>query len=137
MLDALFEDPSEVIKPNVIVITLYPIDIGYSIKITMNKNDPPVETFFNYAEDSILEYVEKEQLPPHLLDLFDKAEPRLFYNGCIIAEIHDYRDDDDDDAGIVYRILLRPSKMVSYLNENCSIYFIYLFNFNSVLTFVF
>lgn len=78
----------------------------------MNKNDPPVETFFNYADDSVLGYVEKEELPPHLLEVLDKAEPRLFYNGCVIAEIHDQID------GIpakLYRILLRPTSMVSYL----------------------
>lgn len=114
MLDALFEDPSEV-KPNVLLITLYSIDVGYSIKITMNKNDPPVETFFNYAEDSILEYVEKEQLPPHLLDLLDKAEPNLFYCGCVIAEIHDLL---EGAPANVYRILLRPSNIVSCFNKN-------------------
>lgn len=78
----------------------------------MNKNDSPVETFFNYAEDSILQYVEKEQLPPHLLDILDKAEPGLFYCGCVIAEIHDQK------SGVLdrlYRILLHPSNMVNYL----------------------
>lgn len=112
MLDSLFEDPLEV-KPNVLVITLYTIDVGYSIKITINKNEPPIETFFNYAdEDLILEYVEREELPPHILDILDKAEPNLFYNGCIIAEIHDQV---NGVPAQLYRILLRPSNMVSYL----------------------
>lgn len=107
-MDSLFENPSE-IKPNVLVITLYSIEIGYSIKISINKNETPLETFFNYAEDSILNYVEKEQLPPHLLDLLDKAEPKLFYCGCVIAEIHDQKDGNLDK---VYRILLRPFNLV-------------------------
>lgn len=111
LLDSLFDDPLEV-KPNVLIITLYAIDVGYSIKITINKNEPPVETFYNYAEDSILEYVEREELPPHILDILDKAEPSLFYNGCIIAEIHDQL---NGVAGELYRILLRPSNIVSYL----------------------
>lgn len=105
----LFESPYEV-KPNVLVITLYSVDVGYSIKITMNKNEPPVETFFNYAEDSILKYVENEQLPPHLLDILDRAEPKLFYSGCVIAEIHDQQ---DCVPGELYRVLLRPFNLVS------------------------
>lgn len=112
MLDALFDDPLEV-KPNVFIISLYSIDIGYSIKITMNKDESPIETFFTYAEDTILKYVEREELPPHLLELFDRANPKLFYNGCVIAEIHDNQ---KDISGRVSRILLHPSPLVSYIN---------------------
>lgn len=112
-MDALFEDPLEKIKPNVLVITLYPINVGYSIKITIKKDDPPIETFFNYADDSVLSYVEKEELPPHLLEILDKSEHRLFYNGCVIAEIHDQI---NGVPAKLYRILLRPSSLVSYFN---------------------
>lgn len=91
------------------MITLYPIDVGYSISLSINKNELPEEIFFSYADDSILKYVEKEQLPPHLLSILDKAEPKLFYCGCVIAEIHDKRDDDEEE---LYRILLRPSHSV-------------------------
>ncbi|XP_001942883.2 golgin subfamily A member 4 [Acyrthosiphon pisum] len=108
LLDELFDDPSEV-NPNVFVITLYSVDIGYSIKITMNKNEPPVETFYSYADDSILDFVEREQLPPCLLDLFDKARPRLFYNGRVIAEIHNKYH--GEDLTRVYRILLHPHNL--------------------------
>lgn len=78
----------------------------------MDENELPIEIFFNYNEDSILEYVEKEQLPPHLLDLLDRAEPKLFYYGCVIAEIHNKKDGILND---LYRILLRPSNMVNNL----------------------
>lgn len=111
LLDDLFDDPSEE-KPNVIVIILYPIDTGYSLKISMHKHEPPVETFFNYATDTVLDYIEKGQLPPQLLNLFEKAEPSIFYSGCVIAEIHDQTDGPYDR---VYRILLRPSNEVSYV----------------------
>lgn len=127
MLDSLFENPLE-FKPNVLVITLYSLDIGYSIKITLNKNDSPVETFFKYAEDSILQYVEKEQLPPHLLDILDKSEPGLFYGGCVIAEIHDQI---NGIPGKLYRILLHPSNMVSYLLYTFMIYNLY-YSYNSI-----
>ncbi|VVC40290.1 Hypothetical protein CINCED_3A000795 [Cinara cedri] len=107
LLDCLFENPLED-KPNVLVITLYSIDVGYSIKLHINKEEPPVEAFYNYVDDTILEYIEQEQLPPHLLDLLERAEPSIFYSGCIIAEIHDQIN------GIpyqLYRILLRPFNM--------------------------
>lgn len=87
------------------------MDNGYSIKISMKKNEPPVETFFSYAEDTILSYVENGELPPHILEILDKAEPRLFYNGCVIAEILDQR---NGVPGELYRILLRPSNLVCY-----------------------
>lgn len=112
MLDLLFEDPSED-KPNFIVITLYPIDTGYSLKISMKINEPPVEIFFDYTTDTILEYIERGKLPPDLLELFDRAEPRIFYSGCVIAEIHDLIENTNNR---VSRILLRPSNEVSYLN---------------------
>ncbi|CAH1724069.1 unnamed protein product [Aphis gossypii] len=105
LLDELFDDPSEV-NPNVFVITLYSVDVGYSVKISMNKDIPPVETFYSYAEDSILEFVEREQLPPCLLHLFDKADPQLFYNGRVIAEIHNKYH--GEELTRVYRILLHP-----------------------------
>jgi len=107
-LDYLFEDPLEA-KPNVFLITLRSIDIGYSISIIVNKNEPPIEMSFNYAEDSILHYVEEEQLPPHLLEFFDRAKPSIFYRGCVIAEIHDQINGVPEK---VYRILLRPTSMV-------------------------
>lgn len=108
----MFEHPLED-NLNVLVITLYSIDIGYSIKLSIAKEEPLMESFFNYADDIILKYVLQEQLPPHLLDLLDRVEPRIFYCGCIIAEIHDLM------IGVprkIYRVLLRPFNLVSYFN---------------------
>lgn len=89
----------------------------------MKKNELPVETFFSYTDDTILKYVENEELPPHLLEVLDKAEPRLFYNGCVIAEI---RDQQNGVPGELYRILLRPSNLVSYFNSSI------IFNFKCI-----
>lgn len=111
-MDLLFEDPDEV-KPNVLLFTLFPEDIGYSIKIVMQKNEPPTEIFYSYSDDSILSFVEKEKLPIALLNLLDRAEPRLFYSGCVVAEIHDHR---YGAPGRILRILLRPWNEVRYLN---------------------
>lgn len=108
----MFEDPDEV-KPNVLLFTLFSEDIGYSIKIVMQINQPPIELFYTYSDDSILLFVEKGKLPIELLNLLDRAEPTLFYSGCVVAEIHDHR---DGTPGRIYRILLRPWYEVSCFN---------------------
>ncbi|XP_060858740.1 MATH and LRR domain-containing protein PFE0570w-like isoform X2 [Metopolophium dirhodum] len=108
LLDVLFDDPTE-FKPNVLVIILHSIDQGYSIKINTDRNSKsPKEYSFSYYEDTILEHMETEHLPPDLMDLLVTARPRLFYSGCVIAEIHDQR---DEVPGRVYRLILRPSIM--------------------------
>jgi len=112
LLDVLFDDPTE-FKPNVLVVVLHSIDKGYSIKINTDKNSKSLKEYcFNYSEDTILEHIENEHLPPELLDILDSAEPRLFYSGCVIAEIHDQV---EEVPGRVYRLLVRPFSMVSYL----------------------
>lgn len=114
MLDTLFDEPTEE-QLNVLVITLFSVDVGFSIKMTIDINHQPLETHFNYEEDSILDYVKNEELPPHLLDIIEKANPSLFYCGCIIAEIRDKKCEEVK----VYRSLLRPSNLVSYFNFDC------------------
>ncbi|XP_050521576.1 uncharacterized protein LOC126894536 isoform X2 [Daktulosphaira vitifoliae] len=111
LLDTLFDKPSEE-QLNVLIITLFSVDIGFSIKMSIDINDKPIETYFNYEEDSILDYVKNEELPPHLLDIIEKANPSLFYCGCIIAEIQDKKCEEVK----VYRSLLRPSNL-SVMND--------------------
>lgn len=81
----------------------------------MKINEPPVEIFYDYTTDTILKYIEEEKLPPDLLELFDRAEPRIFYSGCVIVEIHDLIKYTNKS---VSRILLRPSNEVSYILTN-------------------
>lgn len=44
-----------------------------------------------YSESALLSYVDSQELPPFLLDLLEQLTVDLFYQGCIIAEIRDYR----------------------------------------------
>jgi len=112
LLDVLFDDPNE-IKPNALVVILHSIDKGYSIIINTKSNSiSPKEYFFNYHDDTILKHMEDEHLPPDLLDILELSRPRLFYSGCVIAEIHDQV---DEVPGRVYRLMLRPFNMVRYL----------------------
>lgn len=60
-------------KPNVLVITLYSLDIGFSIKMSIMRYEPLEEIFQNYTEDSVLAYVENKQLLPYILNLLGKA----------------------------------------------------------------
>lgn len=111
----MFQDSSE-IKPNVFVITLYSEDIGYSIKITTKINEPPVENFYSYAEkNSILSYVELEQIPPQLIKDLNNANPPIFYSCCAIAEINDRV---HGAPAKLHRVLLRPSNFVRCSNRN-------------------
>lgn len=121
-MDALYDDPLE-FKPNALVITLYCADIGFSTKITKNKDEPPVETFYCYKKDELLlSFIEDEKLPPPLMESLNEAEPNLFYSGCVIAEVHDLR---DGVLGQMGRILLRPSNEVKFLNYSCIFFFFY------------
>lgn len=111
-MDALFDDPLE-FKPNVLVLTLYCAEIGFSIKITKNKNEPPEEIFYCYKKDETLfSFIESEKLPPTLLGLLDQADPNLFYNGCVIVEIHILIDGVPGQMG---RILLRACNEVRHI----------------------
>lgn len=60
-------------KPNVLVITLYSLYIGFSIKMSIMRYEPLEEIFQNYTEDSVLAYVENKQLLPYILNLLGKA----------------------------------------------------------------
>lgn len=109
----MFDDPL-LFKPSVLVITLYCADIGFSIKITKNKNKPPVETFYCYKKDEkLFSFIEDEKIPPTLLKLLDESESNLFHQGCVIAEIHNLQ---DGVSGRMGRILLRPCYEVRHLN---------------------
>ncbi|CAG5120819.1 unnamed protein product, partial [Candidula unifasciata] len=59
-------------------------------------------------ESEILEYINAAQLPPFLLDLLEKAQMNVFYSGCVVVEIRDYRRSATGSHDTQY-VLLRPS----------------------------
>ncbi|KAL9702615.1 hypothetical protein quinque_006133 [Culex quinquefasciatus] len=44
-----------------------------------------------YEEEELLECIDREELPLVLVDMCEAKCPGLFYSGCVIAEIRDYR----------------------------------------------
>ena len=103
---------------NTLVLNLYSTNNGYSIgfniksfnslnnEIEMNQ----IETkFLSYDENELLSYINYSEIPPILLDLVDRLNVNLFYDGCIILEIRDHRRKEQQQLFHVHYVLLQPS----------------------------
>ena len=120
---------------NRLLVTLLPNNEGYSVQVKIsgsggqnngcggvNQQPQPasneVELFrLPYEDEDFLTYLDNEELPTSILDLLEKAWSELFYSGCVIAEIRDYRRsstthsamNNEDLAGLTSHVLLRPT----------------------------
>jgi hypothetical protein len=68
-----------------------------------------------YQDDELLQYIDNEELPPVLVDLLEASSPELFYSGCVIAEVRDYRQTFQHYNCDTHYVLLRPTTQVSKL----------------------
>ncbi|KAI0216260.1 Transcription factor SPT20-like [Lamellibrachia satsuma] len=107
---------------NTLVVNLYPGNEGYSlmikgrngcnsetIKLPYEVSRLPYEVSkLPYEEVELLEYIDAEELPPLLVDLLDKLSLNVFYSGCVIIELRDYRRTTDGTFDSQH-ILLRPT----------------------------
>uniref|UniRef100_G3UAU8 Spt20-like SEP domain-containing protein n=1 Tax=Loxodonta africana TaxID=9785 RepID=G3UAU8_LOXAF len=94
-----------------LVVNLYPGNEGYSLMLS-REDGPESETIhLPYEERELLEYLDAEELPPILNDLLEKCQVNIFYSGCVIAEIRDYRQcSNRQPPGYQSRhVLLRPT----------------------------
>ena len=55
------------------------------------------------------------QLPPVLVDLLEKSQSNIFYNGCVITEVRDYRQSGNGHNYTTRYVLLRPTAQVNKL----------------------
>lgn len=111
---------------NTLIINLYPGNKGYSISLRVNGNmqylQPPdgsasynyedmlLETArWPYEEEDLLSYIDNEELPVMLLDLLESEYSSLFYSGCIIAQIRDYRQAYPSFLCDTHHVLLKPT----------------------------
>ncbi|XP_055958940.1 transcription factor SPT20 homolog isoform X1 [Patella vulgata] len=95
-------------KLNTLILNLYPANEGYSIMVK-TKNGVETETIkLPYEESDLLEYVDDAQLPPFLVDLLEKAHINVFYSGCVVIEVRDYRRSTSGSHDSQY-VLLRPT----------------------------
>jgi len=93
---------------NCMVLSLYPGNEGYSIMLRSRSGVESETMKLPYEESEILDYVDSSQLPPFLLDLLEKAQMNVFYSGCVVCEIRDYRRSATGSYTTQY-VLLRPS----------------------------
>ncbi|XP_043316026.1 transcription factor SPT20 homolog [Cervus canadensis] len=94
-----------------LVINLYPGKQGYSLMLKGKHGSYSESIPLPYEEGELLEYLDAEELPPVLVDLLDKSAVNVFHQGCVIAEVRDYRQSSAGEP-LSYQsrhILLRPT----------------------------
>ncbi|CAH2092041.1 unnamed protein product [Euphydryas editha] len=121
---------------NTLIINLYPGNKGYSLSLKVNGNtqliQPPdanalssheetlIETpRWPYEEEELLSYIDNEELPVVLLDLLESEHSCLFYSGCIIAQIRDYRQAYPSFVCDTHHVLLRPTNQSIITDAMC------------------
>ncbi|KAB7499197.1 Transcription factor SPT20-like protein [Armadillidium nasatum] len=93
---------------NCLVVNLYKGNEGYSLVVRLGSGIETETVRLQYEDEEFLSFIDNEQLPPMLLDLLDEANIDIFYSGCIISEIRDYRRSLDSSYESKY-ILLKPT----------------------------
>lgn len=71
-----------------------------------------------YEEEDLLESIDNEELPLVLVDIIEKKCPNLFYSGCVIVEIRDYRQSFPIYTCDTYHVLLKPTNQTLFADVN-------------------
>lgn len=71
-----------------------------------------------YEIESLLECIDNETLPMMFIDLFQSRVPTVFYSGCVIVQVRDYRQSFPNSSCCdIYYVLLKPTNQVlTYIN---------------------
>ncbi|EDO44494.1 predicted protein, partial [Nematostella vectensis] len=92
-----------------LVVNLYPNNEGYSLMLK-GKNGSESETIkLPYEETQFLDYLDAQELPPILVDLLERSQANIFYSGCVIVEVRDYRQNLSSSSYDTKYVLLRPT----------------------------
>lgn len=94
---------------NCLVLKLYPANEGYSLMLRGRSGIESETVKLPYEVSELLEYVDASELPPFLVDLLEKAQVNVFYNGCVIVEVRDYRRSTSGGYDTQY-VLLKPTQ---------------------------
>lgn len=62
-------------------------------------------------------YIKNEEIPPFILDVLDKFD-FLFYSGCVIAEVRNYRQAYPENKCYTHHVLLRPTQKVGLVQDD-------------------
>ncbi|XP_027203872.1 uncharacterized protein LOC113797657 isoform X1 [Dermatophagoides pteronyssinus] len=97
-----------------VVISLFK-NHQFSFGIKLFDSDTVFERVHFTCEDNhIIDYIDNEELPPKLIDVIEMFDfKNIYYNGCIISEIRDYRQSSTDFFNS-YFILLKPTSLSLY-----------------------
>ncbi|VVD06069.1 unnamed protein product [Leptidea sinapis] len=121
---------------NTLIINLYPGNKGYSLSLKVNGNTQYLQTSdgntsaseeetlietprWPYEEEELLSYIDNEELPVVLLDLLESEHSNLFYSGCIIAQVRDYRQAYPSSMCDTHHVLLRPTNQSLITDAMC------------------
>lgn len=70
-----------------------------------------------YEEEKLLRYIDNEELPAYFVDILASQYSFLFYSGCVIAEVRDYRQAYPHFKCDIHHVLLKPSLQV--IHRSC------------------
>uniref|UniRef100_T1JCG4 Dolichyl-phosphate beta-glucosyltransferase n=1 Tax=Strigamia maritima TaxID=126957 RepID=T1JCG4_STRMM len=99
-------------KLNFLIVNLYPGNDGYSLMLKGGGGRTGVDTEtmrLSYEESELLQCINNEELPPILVDLLDRSQVHIFYSGCVIAEIRDFRRSNSSATYDCHHVLLKPT----------------------------
>lgn len=117
---------------NTLIVNLYPGNKGYSLSLRLQGkvptalenqagrsqgSEPVIETMrWPYSDEELLRCIDREELPAALVDLLEtERSTKLFYQGCIIAEIRDSRLTFPLNHFETHHVLLKPTTQVRSL----------------------
>ena len=94
----------------------YVINIVFMISlkgIQYDKNTSVSETqLMGYEQGELLSCIDNGQLPAMLAEQLELNHSHLFYDGCIIAEVRDYRKAYPHNKPEIHHVLLKPNTQV-------------------------
>ena len=77
-------------------------------------SEPVIETMrWPYSDEELLRCIDNEEIPATLVDLLETNHSELFYQGCVIAEIRDYRLTFPLFNFETHHVLLKPTTQVN------------------------
>ncbi|XP_076664126.1 uncharacterized protein LOC143366720 isoform X3 [Andrena cerasifolii] len=100
-----------------LIVNLYAGNKGYSLAVRnsdkgnqYDKNSVLAETqLMGYEQGELLSCIDNGQLPAMLAEQLETNHSHLFYDGCIIAEVRDYRKAFSHTKAEVHHVLLKPT----------------------------
>uniref|UniRef100_A0A182JTP4 Spt20-like SEP domain-containing protein n=1 Tax=Anopheles christyi TaxID=43041 RepID=A0A182JTP4_9DIPT len=91
--------------------------------LTLNASDLNSENLqetirWPYEEEDLLDSIDREELPLVLVDILESKCPALFYCGCVVAEVRDYRQSFPIFTCDTFHVLLKPTNQTLLADVN-------------------